>query len=395
MIAAIAVVAAAQAASSIAQYYQSEKARKASQERLEEIKALFDAIKTPEYNVSVLDPPEYIRDSVPEAAFDLSKLTPENYAVAAKYMPEVASFIAEKNPEVVKLTAQGEAGKAAQVQALKDIKQRTGELADAESESAASKAFQTAQSQAQSRSDSILQDANRRGQLGSGASLAAQLQGSSDAMSNAANTSNNAYLEALRTKMGALRDSGDMGRQLAQDDMNLQSTNAGIINSYNQRAAANMNSYMQNAANTRNEGQKYNVQNLQDISNKNVSQSNQYDQMNRQRQDAILEYLQKSRTAERDYQNNAAQNTYNNRANEINRNNALKTQQFNNEMSKASASAGVGYQQVNNIMQSAQDRNQMYQGAANTVASVAGAYGNNQAADERQKREMDAKYGRS
>ncbi len=393
---AIAVGAGAQVLSSVAQYYQAEKARKASEQKLEEIAALFDAIKPPEYDVSPLDPPEYIQAAIPEPAFDMSKLTPEMYGIAAKYVPEVASYVAEQNPSLVQYSATGAAGRDAQIQALKDIKSRTGELADAEAETASGKAMRDAQIAAQSRSQSILQDANRRGQLGSGAMLAAQLQGSSDAMGRAAGASSDAYLEALRNKMSALRDSGTMGRQLAQDDLSLSQTNAGIINSFNQRAAANMNNYLQGAADTRNRGQLYNVQTAQDVSNKNVGLSNEYDKLNQQRKDALLEYLDKRKLGERDYQNQIAAQQYQARAGEKQRQANLKTQIFENEMERARGKAGLGSAQVSNMMQSAADRNQAYQGMSNFIGNAAMNYQGRQdqaaaqqASDARFQQQMD------
>ncbi len=400
VIAAAGVVAGAQVLSSVAQYYQSEKARKASEAKLREIQALFEAIKPPEYDVSVLDPPEYITTAIPEPAFDLSDITPQMYAIAAKYTPEVAAFIAEKNPDTVLRTAQGEAGRQAQISALQQIKQRTGELADAEAESASAQAMRDAQIASQSRSQAILQDANRRGELGSGAMLAAQLQSASDATERSANISNEAYLEALRNKMGALRDSGEMGRQLATDDFNQQRVNTDIINSFNQRAAANANAYLQKAADTRNQGQLWNAENAQDISNKNISSQNQAAVMNRQRQDAMLEYLDKRKLGERDFQNSIQQQQYNARAAEKQRQANLKTQIFQNEMERARGMAGIGGQQVSNIMQSAADRNQMYQGISDMVGGAARAYGNYQyqadrdaKEDERYDKMMRARYG--
>lgn len=393
---AIAIGAGAQVLSSVAQYYQAEKARKASEKKLNEIAALFDAIKPPEYDVSPLDPPEYIQTAIPEPAFDMSRLSPEMYAIAAKYVPEVASYVAEQNPTLVQYSATGAAGREAQIQALKDIKSRTGELADAEAESASGQAMRDAQIAAQSRQQSILQDANRRGQLGSGAMLAAQLQGSSDAMGRAAGASNDAYLEALRNKMGALRESGTMGRQLAQDDLSLSQTNAGIINSFNQRAAANMNNYLQGAADTRNRGQLYNVQTAQDVSNKNVGLSNEYNRLNQQRQDALMEYLDKRRLGERDYQNQIAAQQYQARAGEKQRQANLKTQIFENEMERARGKAGLGSAQVSNMMQSAADRNQAYQGMSNFIGNAAMNYQGRQdqaaaqqASDARFQQQMD------
>jgi hypothetical protein len=390
----------AQALSAVAQYYQSEKARKASSERLKQIEDLFNSIKPPGYNVTPLSPPELITSTIPQPAFDMAGITPDKYEVVGKYLPEVAQFVAEKNPELAQFSQEGRQGRDAQIQALNDIKMRTGQLSDAEAQDASMNAMRDAQIGAQSRSESILQDANRRGQLGSGAALAAQLQSSGDQMGRSANLSSNAYLEALRNKLGALRDSGTMGRQLSQDDLNQQASNAAIINSYNQRAANNMNQFNQNAADVRNKGQMFNVGNAQDVSNRNVIAANQAKYSNQNRTDQILNDAYNRNFNERNFQNQTATNQYNLKAGEIGRQNDIKSQQFKDAMSQASAKAGVGYNAINMNNQFTSDRNQAIQGLGNAVSQGAMVYGRSKAnptvtPDQEQNYTTPAKGGQS
>ena len=371
LIIAAAVAGGAQVLSGIAQYYQSEKARKASTQRLKEIEDLFNSIKPPGYDVTPLSPPELITQMIPQPAFDMAGITPDKYEVVGQYLPEVAQFIAERNPELAQFSQEGRQGRDAQIQALNDIKMRTGQLSDAEAQEASMSAMRDAQINAQSRSESILQDANRRGQLGSGAALAAQLQSSGDQMERGANLSSNAYLEALKNKLGALRDSGTQGRQLAQDDLGQQNSNAAIINSYNQRASRDMNAFNQNAAEVRNKGQIFNIGNAQDAANRNVIASNQAKYSNQNRTDNILNDAYNRNFNERNFQNKTATDQYNLKAGEIGRRNSITGQTYQDKMGNAAAKAGVGYTGIDMMNTFARDQNQAIQGLAKGVGDTA------------------------
>jgi hypothetical protein len=371
LIVAAAVAGGAQVLSGIAQYYQSEKARKASSQRLKEIEDLFNSIKPPGYDVTPLSPPELITQMIPQPAFDMAGITPDKYEVVGQYLPEVAQFVAERNPELARFSQEGRQGRDAQIQALNDIKMRTGQLSDAEAQDASMSAMRDAQIGAQSRSESILQDANRRGQLGSGTALAAQLQSSGDQMERGANLSSNAYLEALKNKLGALRDSGTQGRQLAQDDLGQQNSNAAIINSYNQRASRDMNAFNQNAAEVRNKGQIFNIGNAQDAANRNVIAANQAKYSNQSRTDNILNDAYNRNFNERNFQNKTATDQYNLKAGEIGRRNSITGQTYQDKMGNAAAKAGVGYTGIDMMNTFARDRNQAIQGLAKGVGDTA------------------------
>lgn len=365
----------AQALSTIAQLYNAEKERGATKGRLEEIKRLFDQIKPPDYDVSVIDPPELIMQSIPPTAFDMSNITPEAYQLAGKYIPQVAQYIAEQNPQLVQMSAAGQYGRDAQIQALKDIRARTGELSDAEAQDASARAMRDAQIGAQSRQQAILQDANRRGQLGSGAMLAAQLQGASDQMERGANLSSQAYLEALRNKLGAIRTEGEMGRQLGNDEFSQAAINADIINKFNQRAAQGMNQYGQYAAGVMNEGQMANLRNAQDVMNRNVTTGNQFALENRNRQDRLLAANRAEQVGERSFINQAAQQNFANKMSSQSQRNQILGNAFANQMDLASARAGQGYKGIAYGQQAAQDRNQAIQGLGKGIGDIAMAGG--------------------
>lgn len=371
LVIAAAVAGGAQVLSSIAQYYQSAEARKASKAELEEIKRLFDSIKPPEYDATVYDPPQIIMQTIPETAFDMSNVNPEAYRVAAKYIPEVASYIAEQNPQLVKMSAAGQLGRDAQIQALKDIRARTGELSDAEAQDASGRAMRDAQINAQSRQESVLQDANRRGQLGSGAMLAAQLQGGSDQMERGANLSSQAYLEALRNKVGAIRTEGEMGRQLGNDEFSQSAINADIINKFNQRAATGANTFNQYAADTMNRGQLFNVQNAQDVLNKNVGTANDMSIYNRNRQDKNLATNRAESVGERSYINQAGQQNWQNKLTNQNIANTIKRNSFQDQLDIAGGRSGIGYKNMGINNEFTRDTNQAIQGLGKGIGDTA------------------------
>lgn len=371
LVIAAAVAGGAQVLSSIAQYYQSAEARKASKAELEEIKRLFDSIKPPEYDATVYDPPQLIMQTIPETAFDMSNVNPEAYRVAAKYIPEVASYIAEQNPQLVKMSAAGQLGRDAQIQALKDIRARTGELSDAEAQDASGRAMRDAQINAQSRQESVLQDANRRGQLGSGAMLAAQLQGGSDQMERGANLSSQAYLEALRNKVGAIRTEGEMGRQLGNDEFSQSAINADIINKFNQRAATGANTFNQYAADTMNRGQLFNVQNAQDVLNKNVGTANDMSIYNRNRQDKNLATNRAESVGERSYINQAGQQNWQNKLTNQNIANTIKRNSFQDQLDIAGGRSGIGYKNMGINNEFTRDTNQAIQGLGKGIGDTA------------------------
>lgn len=121
----------------------------------------------------------------------------------------------------------------------------------------------------------ILQNAQERGQLGSGQSLSAQLQ----AAQGAANQSNQAGLDinaqAQNRALQALMGAGQMGGQMQQQQYG-QLANAAKaqdaisqFNTANSQNVQNQNTAMKNYAN------QYNLQNQQNINNQNTNTGNQ------------------------------------------------------------------------------------------------------------------------
>lgn len=373
----LAVVGGAEGLSALAQLYQSQQAAKASKQRLDEIKQAFDALKPPGYNTSIMDPPDFIKTQVPEAAFDFSKMTPQQYALVGKYSPQSANLIAEKNPQLVQATAAGQAGRDAQMSALQKLKSIGSSSSDPELAQELQNAGQKAQIAAQSRSKSILQDAARRGEMGSGASLAAELQGSSDAMGTAAQNSSDAAVASYKNRLSALSQSGQLGGQVAQQDMQNQAANAGIINDFNARTAANAQNYENSRASMENDAQLKNLSAAQQVANQNVSQNNQQANADRTRQDQLLQYLQGVRQQNVDRQNNLTLATSEWNRGERNNQNNLAQSQYQDLFNQTGAAQGVAMNNNNQQNVFAGDKISAIGGLGNAAAS-AGMYSDSQ-----------------
>lgn len=359
------VIIAIAAVSALAQAYQSEKARKASKERLAEIKAAFDALVPPQYNISPMATPEYIKDTIKEPNFDFSKVTPEQFKVIGQYAPQAAPLIAEKNPELLKETAVSTEGRQAMIDALRKMKGVAGSDYDPEFQQKQAEASARSRMEANSRSKSILQDAARRGNLDSGAQLMADLQGSSDSMQTAAMTSRAAATDAYRNKLAALRDSSTMGRDLRNDDLNMQKSNNDTINSFNERTSRNAQTWANDKSKMENDAQRYNLGEAQDVANKNVSTANDASKYNRERMDNMMKTLYEMRARERDSQNQIIANQSNWQKDERDRADKLTGKMYDDQFNKTAAVSGVGYKQNDAANQATADQNQMIQGAGN------------------------------
>lgn len=361
----------------LVQAYQSEKARGANASKMREIERLFSQIVPPEYDISINDAPEYITGQLKNADLDLSSITPEQFKVMGTYAPEAAAYVAEANPTLVQQTAVGQEGRAAQINALRDFKKiAAGNNPELKANMEA--AARNAQINAQSRTESLVQDQQRRGTMGSGLGFAAMLQGNSDSMLNGAEAGRDEALEAYRSKLQGIEKSGVMGRQLAQDEFGAQQTNADIINQFNQRTSRNYQDYLNNRSQLANQAQLTNLQNSQDIANKNVNQNNDMAVRNQNNANAIKTQNYNMARDERNYGNTIAESKATWAAQEKARQNALKTQGYQDKIARANGIAGIGATQMQQTNQNAQDRNAMIGAVGSTAA---GYYANQQNQD--------------
>jgi len=322
--------------SALAQWYTSEQARNASDAERKRMAELINALQDPQ--------------------FDPNSITPEQYAVVSQYVPEMAPYIEEAKPTIIQETADMARGRQAQRDALEKlsgIASSTG--VDPQMQALANEASRRAQGEAQSRQASILQDANRRGTLSGGIGIASQLGASSDAMDRLASTQNQNAANAYQQRLNALLESGTLGGQMRNQEIDMQGKNAAIINAFNQRNAAGRQDYENSRVNMVNDATLKNLQAQQGQADRNVGLKNDYAKYNQGRSDDIQKSLYDARTG------------------------------------RLGMQSGLSAQNIGAINQRAQDQNNMIQG----LGGAAGQYYQNDRADKletnRQNRE-DARW---
>lgn len=342
------------AAAAITQYVNSEKARKLSQQEQDRLADLANRIQQPTFN----------ENGTPGPAYDFSTLTPEDYKLVEKYIPEAAPVIAEQAPQVVERSTASKEGLAAQQKALRRLMQVSESNEDPELMAAINKAGRSAQQEAQSRQSSILEDAARRGLTGSGLSVMAQSQGASNAFDRAGEASQNAAVAAYKNRLNAMMQGAELGGQIGQQENQLAYQNANIINDFNRRMSQRAQDVASSNVDARNQASRYNIGQAQDISNRNVQQRNQSAWNERERADR-LKYQQADWARQ-----------------ERNNFNDLQQKKYQNDTDLLGIQTGVGMRNIAANQQAAADRNQMIQGLSN--AGVAGAmyYGGQQNRDE-------------
>ena len=312
------------------QFINAENTRRANQKEMNRVNGIINAIQDP--------------------SFDPTELTPEDYELVAQYSPEMAQYVESVAPEIVKQSQDMAMGRQAQretLERLSGIARSSG--IDPQMQAMANDAARRSQTEAQSRQRSVLQDAERRGQLGSAATVASQLLGASESMDRASQNQNQLAMQAYQDRLNALSQSGQLGRQLAADDASMQRSNADVINRFNEMNTNRRQNYLNQSADATNQARLTNIGAMQDIANRNVANRNQYGQMNQQRADDISQ------------------------------------RQYDNQMKKAAMRTGQSYQQMQNNMQTGRDRNQAIQGAGD----IASGYFQSQAAQNSEKQRQD------
>lgn len=326
-----AIMAGAAVAGAAAQWYNSEQARRASAQERAKMAELINNLQDPN--------------------FDPNQLTPEQYAVAAKYVPEAAAYIEETKPEIIKETEDMVMGKNAQRDALERLSGIAKSTdVDPQMQALANAASRKAQTEAQSRQASILQDAERRGSLNAGTTLAAQLGASSDAMDRLATTQNQNAGNAYQQRLQALAESGRLGGEMRTQEASLQGKNADIINQFNARNSRARQDYENSRAGMLNDASKLNAGVFNSTNNANVDLRNNAAKGNQARSDEVARSL------------------------------------YNAQMNKANLQVGQAGQNINAINQTAQDRNNIIQGLSGGASAMSASSAAADAEKERQDR---------
>lgn len=137
---------------------------------------------------------------------------------------------------------------------------------------------------AQAKSQQVLQDAQQRGEGGSGSSLASQLIGAQMGADRMASQNGSVGANVSQAALQALMQAGQMGgamqgQQFGEQSQVAQAQDAiNKFNAQNQQAVGNQNTQLSNY------GQQYNLQNLQNVMNQNTGLANQQQLYNNQLQ---------------------------------------------------------------------------------------------------------------
>lgn len=278
---------------------------------------------------------EKLLSNIQDPNFDTSQITPEEYEAAEKYQPELAQYIAEKNPQLPELSSEGKQSRQARMDILGQMRQASQSGKDPIAELQRSKALREAGMQAQTQRENITQDANRRGiGVGSGLALAGQMESSGRAMQGASMAGEQAAADAYGRRLQMMGQAGNLAGQIEGDDYNQASRNADIINAFNQRLAS---------------GQR-------DVAGQNLALRN-----------AAISNAQRTGQMNTGLRNQSA-------IRQQDLNNQIAQQKHGNAMNRYGAQAGLGQMNRSDIMDAARQRSEAVSGAANAIGTGAQGY---------------------
>ena len=414
--AAMAVAAGAMVVGGLIQAYNAEQARGAEKKRLEEIKRLYEKLKPPNYDYSIEDPPELHAKALQQPQFssaqaapqwNLDKLDPEDLKVVQKFTPQVAPLIMEEQPQLIEKTPEMKEGLDAQKSALRKFMSiGEGDGYDPEHAQRVQEARRRAQSEAQSRGASIMQDFERRGLGGSGMELAAKMGASSQAMDRNAQLGLAAETDAYRNQLNALAQGANIGGQVYSQEQGTQARNADIINAFNQRMSKRHQDWEQMRADTLNAADLRNIQEAQRIADHNTMGRNDAARQHQQRMDDLTKFNYAAQQQERNRQDDLSKWKYNAagqeraygdareilqkkwRQDNVDRMNNFKDKNFANANAIISGKAGMAQALNQSDIGRAQDRNAAIQGLSN-LGMMYGMQKSNQAHQD----DMWSKYG--
>lgn len=211
-------------------------------------------------------------DQIQEPNFDMSTIKAPEFKLLQKYTPQVSNYVAEANPTLVKGGSDAaKAGRESQMEALRRLREvAAAGGTDIVGKGMIQQAIDRANIANRGNQMAIRENMAARGLGGGGMELAMAAGAQQAAGNQAAMASQQAAMDAYRSKLQALRDSAALGGQIHESEVDLERGNAGIINDFNRRTAANQNTYNQYRDSSYNDAQRYNIGEGQRIHEKNV-----------------------------------------------------------------------------------------------------------------------------
>jgi hypothetical protein len=250
-------------------------------------------------------------DKIQDPNFDMTQLQALDLQIVAEMFPEVYQA---KIPEEVKLANDSPELRQAQVAGVNKLQRVAEQGLPIEDKVAAQQAQQVMAGQAQRQQTNITENLAARGMMGGGAELQARLAGGQQGAQLAGTMGADlARQGALRSLQAAEALPGAAG-QVRGQDINLSQQQADAINRFNEMRAQMTTAQNQYAAGAKERAQGYNVQTAQSTANQNQMLG------------------------------------YQNQLENLNRANALRQQQYSNQMAKAQGLSGA-YGQMGNMLE--------------------------------------------
>lgn len=217
--------------------------------------------------------------------YDKTPLTQEEYTVLNMYAPQVAGFIQQQAPELLKNVSNE--GTQAQSQALTQLGELSKGGEDVGTKAEYEAANMSADQALRSNRANALAALAQRGLGNSGATLNADIGAGLGAAEQQRKAALQAASDASQRRIQAIQGLGNLGSQVAQQKQQGEEFNANTLNKYNELLANRRQQYENYVADIQNQANMYNQQQSQNTANANTGIRNQTNIMNRQRNDAM------------------------------------------------------------------------------------------------------------
>ena len=269
----------------------------------------------------------------------------QRFALLKEYIPEAADYYEQQAPELVTEADSGfEKGK--QRQALEQLSGLSETGDDAISRAATEKAAFEADAAAKSRRAEVMRQMIQGGLGGSGQGILSGIAGQQQADSNQYLGGLQSAADAQKRRMDAISQLGSLSTNVRGQNFNAEQANKQIMNRFTENVANSKNVYNQKVAADRNEASRFNINQNQNIADKNIGLGNSEMVMNDERARAFE--ASKRGLAEK-----------------------IAGLQYSGKTGNAAANAQIGQQDSAN-------RAQMFGTLAQGVGAAAGAYGTEQ-----------------
>ena len=266
--------------------------------------------------------------------FDIKDITPDDYKVVGKFTPEVVPMIEEAYPQIIEKTKDMQEGRSAQMDAIRYMRQLASQGVDPIAEMDRLKGARQAAQEASTQEANIQSNMQRRGLGDSALNLGLQQQAAGDAGYRTAMSGEQAAKDALERRTSSATQAANIGGQVVSQDQSQQAQNAAIINDFNQRMSTRRQQLAELNTQNANQAAASDLANQQSIANLNTQAKNAAAVANQAKD------------------------------------NALKQQQYDNEMNKIRVASGQASLASQDIMATAAANQRLATGVGSAVNTL-------------------------